>query len=527
MNNRKPLVIIALAVLLCGLLAFRGATAEDRGQAEYRENSEREDAAKNGRPIEFHFQDGIWEGRDYSLIAHLFNGLYREPEWTEYNGILYGTLPVMDLDRDGSPDITFVSGNMEAGYDAFIVHLAGSSIKGTYTWHKKFEESEYYYEAYTPEATVVFYFGEEQPKESYSISVEGGYATDWKGNRITQAAPGEEFRAHFDVTEGKYVPSETRTTSSGYVLKNSLMPCADITIVPNYEEQVPYTIDMTSGFGCVDAWTDGRYIEYVEKLASQDGLLDLDGDGTFDLRRYNEYSSTDDLVALLFIPLSTGSIRGEYSFQNPGEDYLDKYNPITLRFPENGVDEEYFISVSGGEALDEQGNVINRAAPGTLFYLHKIPEQNFHYSTNLENWPSGWTWGDKCLMCMPACDIEFSLKVSGEDDTPSVTPTPTAVPPTPTEEAVTPVPTEEAVSPTPTEADVTPVPTEDQKGTDTITDILIVTIEPTPAEADSSKTADGDEKKGGFNPLYVMIPITVLVLGAAVFTFSRESRKKR
>lgn len=26
MNNRKPLVIIALAVLLCGLLAFRGAT---------------------------------------------------------------------------------------------------------------------------------------------------------------------------------------------------------------------------------------------------------------------------------------------------------------------------------------------------------------------------------------------------------------------------------------------------------------------------------------------------------------------
>jgi len=27
MNNRKTLVIIALAVLLCGLLAFRGAEA--------------------------------------------------------------------------------------------------------------------------------------------------------------------------------------------------------------------------------------------------------------------------------------------------------------------------------------------------------------------------------------------------------------------------------------------------------------------------------------------------------------------
>ena len=32
MNNRKTLVIIALAVLLCGLLAFRGTKAEEDGK---------------------------------------------------------------------------------------------------------------------------------------------------------------------------------------------------------------------------------------------------------------------------------------------------------------------------------------------------------------------------------------------------------------------------------------------------------------------------------------------------------------
>ena len=521
MNNRKPLVIIALAVLLCGLLAFRGATAEEDWQKETRESAERENAADEGKPIEFHFQDGIWEGKDYSLIASLFAGLYREPESTEYNGILYVTSPVMDLDGDGSPDIKFTSGSMEFGYDAFIVHLAGSSIKGTYTWHKVYEESKYYYGAYAPEATVVFYFGEEQPKESYSISVEGGYATDWKENRITQAAPGEGVYVHFDITEGKYVPSETRTTSSGYVLKHSLMPCADITIVPNYEEQVPYTIDMTSGYGCVKAWEDGNsieYAEYIEKFDSTDGFLDLDGDGTFDLRRYNEYDSMDDLVALLFIPLPTSSIRGEYSFQNPGKDRTDKYSPITLRFPEKRTDSEYFISVSGGEALDEQGNVINSAAPGAYFYLHKIPEQNFFYSANLEKWPSSWTWSDKCRMIMPACDIEFSLRGSEEDETPTATPTPTEVTPNPTTEAVSPTPTEEAASPT---------PTEEQMVTEAVTPTLVPTgAVQTPGAADSSKNAD-DEKKGGFDPLYVMIPITVLVLGFAVFTFVKEGKKRR
>lgn len=52
------------------------------------------------------------------------------------------------------------------------------------------------------------------------------------------------------------------------------------------------------------------------------------------------------------------------------------------------------------------------------------------------------------------------------------------------------------------------------------------TAVPTPGE-DSSKNADEDEKKGGFDPLYVMIPITVLVLGAAVFTFVKEEKKRR
>ena len=52
------------------------------------------------------------------------------------------------------------------------------------------------------------------------------------------------------------------------------------------------------------------------------------------------------------------------------------------------------------------------------------------------------------------------------------------------------------------------------------------TAVPTPGEADSSRNAD-DEKKGGFDPLYVMIPITVLVLGFAVFTFVKEEKKRR
>ncbi len=510
MNNRRLIVILALAVLLCGLLAFRGAEAEeDRWQKEDRENREREDAADNGRPIEFYFTDGIWEGTDFSLIGHLFYGLYQEPELTEYNGMLYSKSPTMDLDGDGSPDIQFSSGSMESGYDASIVHLAGSSIKGTYTWHKKYDESEYYYSAYTPEATVVFYFGEEQPKDSYSISVEGGYATDWKGNRIAQTMPGEVFFVHFDVVEGKYASTHTRTTSSGYELKYFIMPCSDITIAPHYENQIPYTIDMASGFGYVNDLGELSYVEYIEKLSSPDGLLDLDGDGTFDLRKTGEYNSTDDLVGWLFVPLSTGSIRGEYTFQNPGDDWSDKYSPITIRFPENETAVEYFISVSGGEALDEQGNVIDCAEPGTYIYLHRISEQGFNYSTNLENWPSGWCWGGTCRTCMPACDIEFTLKGSEEDDTPVVTPTPT-----------------EQSTLTPTEQPVTPVPTEEQKVTEPVTPTLVPTENPGGSDKEKQKESEDSAEKDNNKLLLILIPITVVILGALTAAFVIMNKKK-
>jgi hypothetical protein len=613
MNNRKTLVIIALAVLLCGLLAFRGTKAEDDGKikvtveggyaalldgtvvtevapgeyvnflwalprdeqiakivctkkmkdgtvevddyasASYFEttatgeivymNQRRfsEDVkecvvtvtTEKIKPIEFDLPDGIWTGYDVgSRLHHLF-AKFSEKASDDYWDII-------DLDGDGSFDIKYSWGSSEIGYTAFIAHLGESNLQGDYVWRKSYEEEDYYYYAYAPDATVIFHFDSEPPQKEYSISVVGGggYAVDRDGNPVNKLATGDPIRLVFPVLEGKYVAGWSLNASEGAdAYGHSIMPRKDVICTADIREQEPYIIDLTKGYFKKVLSTDEDTSSILDALRELmqieqyfvSGSYDLDGDGSKDISIAALYDTCDDFLEILYIvPLSSSNLRGDYVLT--GLNHSPHW-PVTFRFGEKVPDQEYSLTVNGGHAENEKHETVQKAAPGTMlqivpdnpdnqeYYYPKAVDSDGYYGERAcvfyELWNYIYESEFKTNFIMPACDITFSFETEEKD--PTITPTPNEVTPNPTPGEISPTPTEQAETPTPTEG----------QG---VTKEATPTIAPTGTEPvkDETKQVKGEDKeqKGGFNPLYVIIPITVIILGAAIAAYVMMNRKQ-
>lgn len=525
MNNRRKTVILALAVLLCGLLAFHGAEAEEDADGDDTET------------MTIDLTKGMWKSEDGD-----FDYCFGE---TEKLFQVCGT----DLDGDGEEDFRYTSydGGFEEGSwyyaSTYIYPTNKSKLSGTYTLSGTVDGKKY---------RCTFILDNEPVKEVYSISIEGGRVEQYNRDGgtwevVSQAAPGTLLYLRADAKEGNYVHAWKEDYYSDTCIVRAFdnntfwtgllffMPSADVSFIPDIKTQTPYTIDMTKGF-CEIPQKDyhdlydlyhglmsssrynGTMIEVPNTITGVGETVDLDGDGTRDFllgycnRSFKDFSPE----SLLLIPLSTSSIEGEYVSQEviKGPNW-----PFTFRFPEKEIQKEYDISVIHGHAINVMtGETVTKAASGTLVELVYDESPNCVFNgtfVDTSTYPIQMVYGGKeNRFFMPACDASFAAEVSVVEITPI--PTPTEVTPTPTEQS----------TPTPTEQPVTPVPTEEQKVTEPATS----TIAPTGTEPvkDETKQVKGEDKeqKGGFNLLYVIIPITVIILGAAIAAYVMMNRKQ-
>ncbi len=259
----------------------------------------------------------------------------------------------IDLDKDGTKDIALRAwGGQHTASEFDVIPLAGCSVSGEFQCEAPCEG---------PLWPFIIRFGAEPVKEKYSITVNGGKASDSNGKEITQISSGSLVILRASDVEGSYVKGwssdggktiDSRFVKNGRECYEIYMPAKDMVLQPVLEKQTPYLIDLTKGnaevsnelYWCVDeSW--GRLNE----------SMDLDGDGTADVTwTWAEASGKE-----VFIPLPTCSISGDYTLtgHNFGE-----YWPITIRFGE--VQKDYSITVKGGHAVNDFGDPITRAEVG-------------------------------------------------------------------------------------------------------------------------------------------------------------------
>ncbi|MBO4696698.1 MAG: hypothetical protein J5643_05345 [Lachnospiraceae bacterium] len=251
--------------------------------------------------------------------------------------------------------------------------------------------------------------GNRAPADSgkkYKISVTGGYAVDGLGNVITEAEQGFTVYLCIEPREGVYVyewkVNGTPIKDHGY---SFTMPAKDVEVTPVEKTQTPYSFDLTKPSRIPDAFSSGQrdYVisaqssqaqEMMQYLYEVSGLsfykdyykgeasvtdFDFDGDGTKDAKIYvwDVPSSTECHVFMSALPGS--SIQGSIVLDKPS---VLPYWPVTIDFGPEPVKEAYKVSVSGGEARNQNGNVITEAAPGQWVYLH--------YEENNESYLQGW-----------------------------------------------------------------------------------------------------------------------------------------
>ena len=512
---KKLGVLLIICFMAAGLTAWSGtACAEENTTGSVGDST-----------LEFNFPDGVWYGEDIGSRLHKLFGSVSVSA-SDYSSYL------VDLDGDGSYDIRYTFGSSEVGYSVFIAHLGESNLSGTYTWSIRFSEDDYSYNEFGPEATVIFHFDELPAKKEYSVTVEGGHAIDGSGNKVTKLAAGDVLIPIPDALEGKYVSGwETNFQKGHDNYGRWRMPRKDAVIKAVVKEQTPYTIDLSKGFFTRQEYYDEDFQHIVTGLEesyhlsgetySMSGPFDLDGDGSLDILIAKYFDDCDfNFQQFHIIPLSTTNLRGDYTVK---ELNTSPYWPITFRFPEKAPDSEYFLTINGGYAKNANGEIVEQAAPGTPLRLYpddendwlRLVNDNEYYGFNSVNVSSHWAEFSgnefRANFVMPACDYTLNVEKS-DDDTPTVTPTPTETAPTPTETA--PTPTEEA-----------PTPTEGQKVTEAAT--------PTPAEAekpDSSNQAkqkdSEDSEKNDNAKLWLILLPTSAALFAAIAAFIVANKKK-
>ncbi len=308
-----------------------------------------------------------------------------------------------DVDGDGTTDMFSVNPSryVEFLYRVFIP-AHGRSAEGTITLDR---------ENYGPYWPFIIQFGEEPDKETYTIKVVGGHAESLTGNVITEAKAGQYIVLKPDVIEGMAV-CEWKTQDGSIIQGVSPeadtllskfsfpMPAKDQTYIAVEEPLKAYVIDMSKGYATVvpaDHWDWDFYLfKYDYSSQKVDYKLDLDGDGTIDI------CSSDEDYPVIF-PTATRSVDGIYIL-SPA--HYEEYNGLEFRFPEKA--EDYAITVNGGHAEDDAGNVITRVAPGTMVTVCSDGGPGKYWKAWNTDYEVIKRAGIQVSFAMPARDVTFT-----------------------------------------------------------------------------------------------------------------------
>lgn len=275
--------------------------------------------------------------------------------------------------------------------------------------------------------------------ETYTITVIGGHAETYQGKTLTEAKYGEYIHVYSDVKPGEYVKgwiSDSVTLSwisyshEGFLTTEFEMPQHDVTIVAVYEKQKPYIIDLTKGYQKLVETVSlgGVSVDYnlIDKWICQsigDGVggyysynVDLDGDGTEDVL-LNGSEGQNYPSRFAAIPLYGCSVKGDIVLDKPN---AGPYWPITFKFGDLQVKEEYTVTVIGGRETKYEddrtvlGNEVFTAKAGTYVNVTADSVDGMYVSDwafdGLDLYSN--TYESFASFAMPAKDIIISPKKS-------------------------------------------------------------------------------------------------------------------
>ncbi|MBO4696701.1 MAG: hypothetical protein J5643_05360 [Lachnospiraceae bacterium] len=328
-----------------------------------------------------------------------------------------------DFDGDNIPEarIRYVLYDCE---DGFMTAVPGGTVRGDYKIDKPNA---------LPYWPVVVRFGKNPVKETYAITVNGGYAADRDGNVITFAIPGQYVRVHYEwsdktwLKEWKadgisnfhsyyYFSDRREYTNYAGMDESFIMPARDLTLraVTGYKR--PYTIDLTKGQAVIGYDVGYCLGQSVDPSGWNLFNPDLDRNGTTDIK--TEYSFLNQQITIT--PCDTCSVTGSYRVDglNSGQ-----YWPITIKIGE--VKPAYEITVVGGHAVTREWDdgisdyvteAITSAAPGTeVFIIPDLTEGEYWTS-----WETDFSGIDKTFVApnfyMPARDITVKAKTTNRQN---------------------------------------------------------------------------------------------------------------
>ena len=130
-----------------------------------------------------------------------------------------------------------------------------------------------------------------------------------------------------------------------------------------------WDIDLRGGYRIINFFTE----PFTDILAqcgivmSDNGMFDLDGDGSYDLRRIITYSTYTEYYSelIVIIPVAGGSIKGDYTlksdaahpmiiaagYDDEGNEITEEVTEIVFHFPQEEIREKYSVKVNGGKAF--------------------------------------------------------------------------------------------------------------------------------------------------------------------------------
>ncbi|MBR7000719.1 MAG: hypothetical protein IKI01_08985 [Lachnospiraceae bacterium] len=312
----------------------------------------------------------------------------------------------VDVDRDGTKDLFISSIAYREGLDFYLFRKEGGSVRGDVVL------SELSNLPYWP---ITLRFGDDTPAAAYSLNVIDGYATKrWKPDDIiTSVRPGEQVEVVYPWNKDyalihwesddipdimSYCFAYRDRDHSNYSFP---MPSSNLTVRPVTEKKKPYVITFSNGVAdtpydvAVCAAESTGYIYDIDMYSS--AKLDLDGNGTEDVMFFG---------GKFYVLSSTCSVKGEITLEGLNGGL---YWPTTLQVGD--YQNEYSISVAGGHAEDQNGNVITKSASGEKIKLVRDKEEE----TFFESWSSncGVTSDYMNFDCiMPAQNVTFTAETT-------------------------------------------------------------------------------------------------------------------
>ena len=313
----------------------------------------------------------------------------------------YGT----DVDGDGTKDLFLYSTAFRNNNDYYFFRKEGGSARGD------IEISAFNNLPYWP---ITLRFGNETPAATYSVNVIGGYATKRYTEVIVKSTyPGDLVGLHYNWNneyaligwEADGIPdfnnyfmshSDTLHEDKGFP-----MPSMNLTVRPVTAKKKPYVVNFVNGIAEIPyevAVCIGESLkDDNEKYYYFSETFDIDGDGTADFKYSN---------GKLFVLSSTCSLTGVIKLEGTNGG---PYWPITLQVGDH--QNEYSISVAGGHAEDQNGNVITKSSSGTIIKIVRDKEEGryFNYWTSNCGVTSEYMNFD-CFM--PAQDVIFTAETT-------------------------------------------------------------------------------------------------------------------